>query len=123
MADNSITTVLVIAAIGMALLFLSLVLFYGLLSLLTALVKDRPRRDQSKRAEHREDRDLKIRQEEVLRAAAIAVVLARAEAERRPGSKLAGGVGEAGVERTISPWWSLHHQRQLGPHPGLRRVR
>ena len=121
--DSSITSALVIALIGMTLLFLSLILFYGLLSLLTAVVRDRSGPDQQQLEEQRADSDVGNRPEEVLRAAALAVALARAEAEERPGSMVAVVAGEAGAEPAVSPWWSLHHQRQLGANPGLRRVR
>lgn len=123
MVDSSITTALVIALIGMTLLFLSLFLFYGLLSLLTAVVKDRPVPDQQKGEGRSGERETGTRPEEVLRAAAIAVALARAEAEVLPGPTMAGVGGEAGAEPAVSPWWSLHHQRQLGPNPSPRRIR
>ncbi|NIV37431.1 MAG: hypothetical protein GWN58_50845, partial [Anaerolineae bacterium] len=40
--ENPLVTVLIISAIGMSLLFLSLVLFYGIISLLTAATSGRP---------------------------------------------------------------------------------
>ena len=39
--DSALLTVLTISAIGMSLLFLSLVLFYGIISVLTAATRDR----------------------------------------------------------------------------------
>jgi Na+-transporting methylmalonyl-CoA/oxaloacetate decarboxylase gamma subunit len=120
---NSTLTALVIAVIGMSLLFLSLIFFYGLLSFLTAVVKDRPAPDRQKSEASRGEGARGTRPDEVLRAAAIAVALARAEAEERPGLTRAAGPGVTSAEPAISPWWSLHHQRRLGSNPSVRRVR
>jgi len=121
--DSSITNALVIALIGMTLLFLSLIFFYGLLSLLTAVVKDRAVPAGQKRDRSRGEGKPGTGPDDVLRAAAVAVALARAEAEERPGPTTAAARGAAIAEPAISPWWSLHHQRRLGSNPSERRVR
>jgi Na+-transporting methylmalonyl-CoA/oxaloacetate decarboxylase gamma subunit len=121
--DSSITSALMIALIGMTLLFLSLIFFYGLLSLLTAVIKDRPAPDRHTREGKSGDGEMKARPEEVLRAAVVAVALARAEAEERPDLTTTSVPGAASAEPAVSPWWSLHHQRQLGVNPSPRRSR
>ena len=121
--DSAITSALVIALIGMTLLFLSLIFFYGMLSLLTAVVKDRAASGRQKGEGSRGEGETGARPEEVLWAAAIAVALARAETEGRSDVTVAAVPGVTGAEPAASPWWSLHHQRQLGSHPSVRRVR
>lgn len=121
---SSLGVSLIITAIGMTLLFLSLVLFYGMLSLLTAFIKDKPTPPAQHVVERNEsdtEEDRSGREESVLRAAAVAVALARAEAEQ--GSKCPTEIttGEASTRQQASPWWSLHHQRQLTPYPNARR--
>ena len=114
--DNALTTALLITVIGMTLLFGSLLLFYGLLSLLTATVKDRP----STTAQSTEEKEGARQHEMSLRAAAIAIALARAEAEQRSGPPAVSGEVQS-PSGIVSPWWTLHHQRQLTPHQGTRR--
>jgi hypothetical protein len=114
---------LVIALIGMTLLFLSLIFFYGLLSLITAVIKDRPTPKRAQAEVRTSQGERGIRPEEVLRAAAVAVALARAEAEGGPGLAMRHGPSETTVESPISPWWSLHHQRTLATNPNARRIR
>lgn len=121
--NGSITSALIIAGIGMTLLFLSLIFFYGLLSLLTAVVKDRSVPGRQKGEASRGEGETGTRSEELLRAVAVAVALARAEAEERPGLTMTAVPGEADAEPNVSPWWSLHHQRQLDPHPSVWRLR
>jgi hypothetical protein len=77
--ENALVTALVISAIGISLLFLSLVLFYGITSLLTAVTRDRSATPSGWT-------DVTPQQEDTppdraLQAAAIAIALARAEAE------------------------------------------
>jgi hypothetical protein len=113
--EEPLAVALVISAIGMTLLFLSLVLFYGLLSLLTSVTQKRATSGASPEAEAAGE------PETMLRAAAIAVAMARAEAEPGPspaGSRATVGIADRGQ---ISPWWALHHQRQMIPHPRARR--
>jgi Na+-transporting methylmalonyl-CoA/oxaloacetate decarboxylase gamma subunit len=124
--DNPLGIALLIAAVGMSLLFLSLAFFYGLLSFLTATVKDQPAspaqqaagRDQGKAAEDKCEEE-----EPLLRAAAVAIALARAEAE--VGHSLAATPAMDGTPggQPVSPWWSLHHQRQMSLEPSAWRRR
>ena len=112
--ENSLTTSLVITAIGMTLLFLSLVLFYGILSLLTAITREKHSTGQLQ--EPKEDAP----QERALQAAAIAIALARTEAEKRTG--LDSSTATPSSEGEITPWWSLHHQQRLAAEKRPRRL-
>ncbi len=119
--ESSLFTAMTITVIGMSLLFLSLVAFYGLLSLLAAVTKDRhspagPTVGTGTRGSGEEGRE-----EALLRAAAVAIALARAQAERRtepargpdtPTGQAREPASTAG-DRQVSPWWVLHHQRQM----------
>jgi len=124
--DESLRVALIISAIGMTLLFLSLVVFYGMLTLLAAVVKDKPPTATQEPAgtSGMIDRAVDDGQAETkLRAAAVAIVLARAQAGE--------GAGPPGVDATegvaagqpVSAWWSLHHQRQITVSPDVRRNR
>ena len=115
--NDALITALAIAVVGMTLLFLFLLLFYGMLSLLTAAVKDRP--STSSQSMKEEQGEMKA-EEVVLRAAAIAVALARAEAEQGSSPPLAPGPSQA-LSGRVSPWWALHHQRQVTTHQTTRR--
>lgn len=124
--DNSLGIALIIAAVGMSLLFLSLAFFYGLLSFLTAAVKDKPKspaqqaagREQGKAAEGRGEE-----KEPRLRAAAVAIALARAEAEAGYSLAATPAMDEPPGDQPVSPWWSLHHQRQMSLEPSAWRRR
>jgi Na+-transporting methylmalonyl-CoA/oxaloacetate decarboxylase gamma subunit len=113
--EEPLPVALVISAIGMTLLFLSLVLFYGMLSLLTFVTQERVTSDASPEAEPVGE------SETMLRAAAIAVAMARAEAERGPSPAGSPATAEIAGRGPISPWWALHHQRQMISHPKARR--
>lgn len=114
--ENGLNAALLITAIGMTLLFLALALFYGLMSALTAVIRDRVRGDfpQAEESERAED--------PMLQAAAIAVALARAEVE--------GGFDGAGRSWReeevsgcqVSSWWLLHHQRHMILSANRRRA-
>jgi Na+-transporting methylmalonyl-CoA/oxaloacetate decarboxylase gamma subunit len=103
-----IAAALIISALGMPLLFLALAFFYGLLSLMTSAIAERqapPAAPEAAETAPAEDQVL-------LQAAALAVALARAEAEQT--SSLGPvGVQDEAVSQHVSPWWTLHHQRQL----------
>ncbi len=104
--------VLSISAVGMSLLFLALAFFYGLLLLLTSVVRDRgvePGCATEKGAEPAQD-------EALLQAAAIAIALARAEAEMAPSPDAAA------LPLPVSPWWALYHQRRLASPTNARRL-
>jgi Na+-transporting methylmalonyl-CoA/oxaloacetate decarboxylase gamma subunit len=116
--ENSLATALVITAIGMTLLFLSLVLFYGIIALLTAVTREGARKPNGAAVAAEELGDAIERR--ALQAAAIAVSLARAEAEQSRGAfsdvpSLASG------GRDVTPWWSMHHQHRLAEKNRPRR--
>ena len=110
-------TALAITAIGMTLLFLTLAFFYGLLSAMGSVIEDRRSGSKSVAVTPPAAND----REAALRAAAIAVALARASAEE--GAASAGALLHAGPSSGTSPWWALHHQRSLGHNPPVRRPR
>jgi Na+-transporting methylmalonyl-CoA/oxaloacetate decarboxylase gamma subunit len=114
-----LVTALVISAIGMTLLFLSLVLFYGIISLLTAVTRERPATPSVRTEDTAEQND--AREERALQAAAVAIALARAEAERGAGKAGDSGNVAAG-DLDVTPWWSLHHQHQLAQEKRPRRL-
>jgi hypothetical protein len=108
-----------ITAIGMTLLFGALAFFYGLLTLMTSVMQERrlpPGPQAAEGLEPARMADKAGRRQARLRAAAIAVALARATAE-------GAATRLAAPEETgqVSAWWSLHHQRSL--QPGARRRR
>jgi Na+-transporting methylmalonyl-CoA/oxaloacetate decarboxylase gamma subunit len=114
--ENSLVTALGLTAVGMTLLFLALAFFYGLLSLMMAVIKDHPSQTASTGELDAEPGE----QDLLLQAAAIAVALARAEAEQ--GLPLAGLPAHDESAGLVSPWWALHHQRQLALSSKARRV-
>ena len=117
--DQDLIAALVISAVGITLLFLALALFYGLLVLLAAVFKGQasagvggpePAGPEPERADA------------MLQAAAIGVALARAEAEQPPSLDLIPSGEATASAHSVSPWWALHHQRQVTQKPGSRRV-
>ena len=117
--DQDLIAALVISAVGITLLFLALALFYGLLVLLAVVFKGQasvgvggpePAGPASETADT------------ILRAAAIGVALARTDAEHPPNLDLIPDGDATAGSRSISPWWALHHQRQVMQKPGSRRV-
>ena len=108
--ENALVTALVISAIGISLLFLSLVLFYGIISLLTAVTRDRSATTPGWTDVTAEQEDTPPAR--ALQAAAIAIALARAEAEGEAGIA-SDSVSLAPGDRDVTPWWSLHHQHRL----------
>jgi hypothetical protein len=126
--DNELFLALFITAVGMTLLFLSLGLFYGLLSLMTRLFQDQPAGSSGFFAKRKLPVEVTTTEPgtpegpDRLRAAVVAAALARAEAELGSESTAARGEGDAaGLEP--SPWWSLHHQRRMDTHAATRRTR
>ena len=120
--DETLLLALLISVIGMTLLFLALGFFYALLSLITKIFRDRDSAAEPTEEEQVLTAAPASAPGEVLRAAAIAVALARAQAEE---NDRFGGVpqpGETTAGPEVSPWWALHHQRQVASHPKARRV-
>jgi hypothetical protein len=109
--DDPVVVALAITLTGMALLFLALAFFYGLLSFIASALheRERPARTAVMGDEPAPDRPAPAAGDELmLRAAAIAVALARAESE--------GGLAQAPAplaDRPLSPWWILHQGRRI----------
>jgi Na+-transporting methylmalonyl-CoA/oxaloacetate decarboxylase gamma subunit len=117
--DHPLATALTITLIGMTLLFLALIFFYGLTSFMMSALQRRSASQDTAEGPAGPAGD----DEAMLQAAAIAVALARAEVEeeesaRRPATGPAAATGTA-----PSPWWTLHHQRQMASPTNLRRAR
>jgi Na+-transporting methylmalonyl-CoA/oxaloacetate decarboxylase gamma subunit len=117
--EDSLATALIISAIGISLLFLSLILFYGIISLLTAVTRDRSATPPGRTDSTEEQRDAPA--DRALQAAAIAIALARAEAEGEAG-KAGASVSLASGDRDVTSWWSLHHQHRLARKRKPRRL-
>jgi Na+-transporting methylmalonyl-CoA/oxaloacetate decarboxylase gamma subunit len=118
--EHPLTTSLSITAIGMTLLFLALVLFYGLMSLMMSVL-NRAQAGQGAADPHAGPKHNAA----ALRAAAVAVALARAEAEAE--QERASWSSPTKVDMTAasapSAWWTLHHHRQISSPSQLRRAR
>jgi hypothetical protein len=115
--DQDLIAALVISAVGITLLFLALALFYGLLVLLSALFAGKA----SPRVESEPVELEPARPDAMLQAAAIGVALARAEAERTPNLVSVPSAEATAGGHGVSPWWALHHQRQISQRPDSRR--
>jgi Na+-transporting methylmalonyl-CoA/oxaloacetate decarboxylase gamma subunit len=114
--DHPLAVSLSITAIGMTLLFLALVFFYALMSLMMSAMQERPsRKDMAEPAEK------PVGDAAMLQAAAIAVALSRAEAEQALEPSAVPVQVETVVQPAVSPWWILHHHRQLVPPSNARR--
>jgi hypothetical protein len=116
--DNSLVIVLILSAIGMSLLFLSLVLFYGIISLLTAATRERSAASAGRTTGAKAQADEPT--DQALRAAAVAIALARAKAKGQT-ARAGSSVTVASGGRELTPWWSLHHQRRLAEKGKSRR--
>jgi len=125
--EDPVITSLVIAGIGVPMLFLALAMLCGLMYALTALTRERRgegKREGKEGYKEGEEQGYKREAGEQdlarQRAAIVGVALARAEAEggrpSRPEAKEAPSPGR------VSPWWTLHHQRQLGRQPHTRKA-
>jgi Na+-transporting methylmalonyl-CoA/oxaloacetate decarboxylase gamma subunit len=121
--ENSLVVSLAVTGIGMLALFLALALLYGLMYGMTALIRERPKAGDGERGSMGGGEKEAAEEDGAMqrRAAAIAVALARAECELcatgLPGAE------DSASPRAPSPWWALHHSRQLAPHLPTRRAR
>ncbi len=106
--DNLMVTAIVVSAVGMFLLFVALVFLYGMMYLMTSVLKD-PTPESALPAEGPGTEA--VDETVVWRAAAAAVALARAEHESR--SARPSVPGETAEGGAVSPWWALHHSRRL----------
>ena len=110
--DNPIMISLVVSGIGMLMLFLALTLLYGLMYLMTALIKDQPA-DPLTDPPAPEAGLSHLDQSQ--RAAVIAVALARAEQDT-------SAIRTTETKEITSAWRALHHQRQLVHNTPARRT-
>jgi Na+-transporting methylmalonyl-CoA/oxaloacetate decarboxylase gamma subunit len=116
--DHPLVTALTITAIGMTLLFLALVFFYGLMSMMMSLLHRHQTGQDTVEAPASYASDAMAKQ-----AAAIAVALARAEIEQDEASHGSSPRASVGAMLIPSQWWALHHQRRVTAASGLRRTR
>jgi sodium pump decarboxylase gamma subunit len=108
--DQPITTALYLTVVGMSLLFVALIFLYLLMLLMTAVIKERPAKE-----EKGAPASVPVPGEDsVWRAAAIAVALARTEMSQQPVSPMER-------EDHPSPWRQYHHQRRLNENTPTRR--
>ncbi len=111
--EDPLVISLVVTGIGMLMLFLALAFLYGLMMLMTALIRDRPEaggRKQEARSERQEAGSGRQR------AAVIGVALARAELELKP-------IGGAETKVNWSPWRQFHTRRLLSMNVARRTIR
>ena len=104
--DNPFSASLLITVIGMAVVFVAMGLFYASMHLLTALFRDR---GDEKAEPVTVEKENELPMGDPLRAAAVAVALARAELPT---------VGDPFAELTISSissWGDFYRHRQLRP--------
>lgn len=117
--DNSpLVTSLIVSGIGMLFLFLALALLCGLMYLMTAFIKDRPKPapptlGEEEYATSKGAQEWGLRQR---RAAVIAVALARAE-------QALSAPTVPPVEEAATAWQMFHRQRQLTMRLRTRRTR
>ena len=120
--ENLFVVSLVVSGLGMLLLFVALAILYGLMYLMTTVLRDPS--DTPVQAEPEEQR-VPGGGEVRYRAAVIGVALARARQEpSSAGVPVAGeGIGADAQRLGVSAWWALHHDRQLTHKPNTRRTR
>ncbi len=101
--DSPLTIALAVSGIGLLMLFAALAFLYGLIYVMTALIKDRPsaKREEPAPTVETDERTARAAR----RAAVIAVALAQAELDSRPVGPLPAGAG--------SSLWGQYHRRRL----------
>jgi Na+-transporting methylmalonyl-CoA/oxaloacetate decarboxylase gamma subunit len=112
--EDPLVITLAVSGIGILMLFLTLVVLYVLIYLMTALIKDQP--GPATPAEESQETDTgatatgaATREQQAKHlAAATAVTLARAELDLLPGS-----IESRGRAARVSGWRALHHQRRM----------
>jgi Na+-transporting methylmalonyl-CoA/oxaloacetate decarboxylase gamma subunit len=118
--ENGLLVALAVSGLGMLLLFIALAILYGLMYLMTSVV-----RDPDAAAVHAGPEEQRVPggKEAATRAAVVAVALARARQEPSPAGVLAGGedMGADAQRLEVSAWWTLHHDRQLAHKPSRPR--
>lgn len=123
--DSPLASALLITAIGATLLFLSLLLFYGLILLLMAASPGRIQTRDDKAS--LDQLELPIgsctaHEQEAL-AAAVAVAVARARSQAIAADGQADSSEKDAANGAPSTWWMLHHQQKLVRDQGQRRGR
>jgi Na+-transporting methylmalonyl-CoA/oxaloacetate decarboxylase gamma subunit len=108
--ENPLVISLVVTGIGMLMLFFALAVLYGLMYLMTTLIKDRPEAGEAEQEATGEKQGTRSGEPEAgdgrRRAAVIGVALARAELE------LSQAVAPE-VQAGPSAWQQYHRQRVL----------
>ena len=116
--DSPIVVSLAISVIGMTLLFLALLLFYFMLTLLAWLARER---SAPERLAASPEAGSVAHEEELLQAAVLGVALARAYAQARAEPDQDAPHRDPVDARRASPWWALHHAGRLSPGSPSRR--
>ncbi len=106
--ENPIVTTLVLTLVGMAVVFVTMSLFYGSMRLLTSITGKRPTEQAGPTMEPDIGRSPDTSKR--LRAAAVAVALARAEMDEAQ-----HGAGQPSTPGRETPWGDYYRQRQLRP--------
>jgi Na+-transporting methylmalonyl-CoA/oxaloacetate decarboxylase gamma subunit len=135
--DSPLAISLFVTGVGMLTLFLALALLYGLMYLMTALIRERleeqgsrgaegqgsggAEEQGSRGAEEQGSRGAEEQRAMKRRVAVVAVALARAERERNAAGAPEGET--AASPWRVSAWRALHHQRQLTRGMRTRGVR
>lgn len=107
MSENPLLASAVVTAIGMAVVFVAMALFYLSMHVLTGLARDRVRPAPAEAPTPPVD----MPRSDARRAAVIAVALARAEQAERAWQPPADSV----EFESCSPWRDFYRQRQLRP--------
>jgi Na+-transporting methylmalonyl-CoA/oxaloacetate decarboxylase gamma subunit len=115
--ETLFVTTLIVSGIGLLLLFLALLILYGLMYLMTAVLQDPA---SGPVAPTQEEQGAPQETTAMYRAAAIAIALARARQAPRP-ANVGEGVEAAG-SGFVSSWWTMHHHQQLTRDPHTRRM-
>jgi Na+-transporting methylmalonyl-CoA/oxaloacetate decarboxylase gamma subunit len=118
--ENGLVVSLAVSGLGMLLLFMALAILYGLMYLMTTVLKD-----PGAAPAHAGPEEQRIPggKEAATRAAVIAVALARDRQEPSPvGVPVTGDSTGVDAQRPgVSAWWTLHHDRQLAHKPNRPR--
>ncbi|MBI3762756.1 MAG: hypothetical protein HY260_12985, partial [Chloroflexi bacterium] len=107
---SNLITASLIAVVGMLLLFAAMAVLYGMMYLMTALIKDGGGTEANEPEGELDAQSLRHR------AAVIAVALARAQAELSP-------IGWPEPEEAVRPWRQYHRNRALNMHGRARTAR
>lgn len=120
--ENLLVASLVVSGLGMLLLFIALAILYGLMYLMTTVLRDPTAAPVQSEPEGEQ---VAGEEEATHRAAVIGVALARARQALSPVDvpAMGEGTGADAQHLGVSAWWALHHDRQLTHKPTTRRTR